>query len=493
VSGPAGKQTKQGMAGSFKKPSLCGFNRDLGISRRSFVNILSLFGMGILALGAGTSCNRPLPKPGRIPKKNSRKGLLFEKAVFFNQEIEKWHITPEGLLAYEILWPPPKGEMVPTSFADMAIWTGCYLGAESFRYAVTGKLDAKKRVDQCVEGLGLIQKVTGVPGLIARSVRRRIQYPNHDRTPEGAYPHLPSINETWRVGNGPFSDYEWLGDVSSDQLDGVVFGEAIAFDLSPEKETRDKIKWQITQIADHLLYNDMRIVDSTGKGTRHGDFTLGLLSEPLNSLIALSLLKTAGRVSGDKTYLNSYQNLVREGYAHQTVGARDPWWEFFAGINHSDNNLAFLAYFTLLLYEENPKLLSLYQKSLNRAWKVVRGEGNPFFTWIYHALIGEGQNDHLAIEDALENLRRFPKDRVDWPVRNSDRKNICKAWFSDRKSKPQACFPLPLDERPTSSFEWRENPYRLDGPGGGGVRFSGVDYLLAYWMGRYYGFVGEEE
>jgi len=422
-----------------------------------------------------------------------RKGSLFEKAVFFEQEIGKWHLTPEGLLAYEILWPPPNDEMVPTSFADMAIWTGCYLGAESFRYAVTGDLEAKKRVDQCVEGLGLLQKVTGVPGLMARSVRKRIRDSSNPMAPEGPHPYLPSIHEKWRVGEGAFSDYEWLGDVSSDQLDGVVFGEGIAFDLNPEKETREKIRWQITQIADHLLDHDMRIVDSTGKETRHGDFTLGLFSEPLNALIGLSILKMALRVSGEETYLHSYARLVREGYAHRAVRARDPWWEFFSGINHSDNNLAFLAYYTLLFNEKNPKLISLFQKSLDRGWKVVRGEGNPFFTWIFHALIGEEQKDQLAIDDALESLRRFPKERRDLPVKNSDRKNLCKAWFSDRKGEPQACFPLPLDERPTSSFEWRENPYRLDGPGKGRVRFSGVDYLLAYWMGRYYGFVGKEE
>ena len=230
------QEKKKGKAVRFQKTSLYGSLWNSNVSRRSFVSFLSLFGMGLLFLSAGTSCNRPLSKPGRIPKKNSRKGSLIEKALFFDQEIGKWHLTSEGLLAYEIFWPPPKGKMVPTSFADMAIWTGCYLGAESFRYAVTGDLEAKKRVDQCVEGLGLTQEVTGVPGLIARSVRKRFKDSSNPMAPEGPNLYLPSIHEKWRVGEGAFSDYEWLGDVSSDQLDGVVFGEGIAFDVGPHRE-----------------------------------------------------------------------------------------------------------------------------------------------------------------------------------------------------------------------------------------------------------------
>jgi hypothetical protein len=54
-----------------------------------------------------------------------------------------------------------------------------------------------------------------------------------------------------------------------------------------------------------------------------------------------------------------------------------------------------------------------------------------------------------------------------------------------RNGRLQACAPLPVEERPPSTFEWKENPYRLDGGGDGAKLYTGTDYLLAYWLGRY--------
>ena len=45
---------------------------------------------------------------------------------------------------------------------------------------------------------------------------------------------------------------------------------------------------------------------------------------------------------------------------------------------------------------------------------------------------------------------------------------------------------LDVDLRPPAPFLWDRNPYLLAGGADDGHEFPGVDYLLAYWLGRYY-------
>ena len=405
---------------------------------------------------------------------------LVEKAMQLEALIQKRHLTPDGLLAYGIgLASPTSEEVTGMAFSDMAIWSGCYVAAQAFRYAVTGDLDAKEQVRKSIAGLHLLQTVTGKPGLLARGVKRW-----DEKNPEAG--------PEWHRRSGSFSDYQWLGDVSADQVDGVIFGYAVAYDLVDDETLRQSIMAHVAAVADHIIGHGMTIQDVDGERTKHGDLTAGLFSEPLNALIALAVVKAAYHMTKDEKYQQQYLDLVhRQGYHKRAVRARDPWWEMFTGMNHSDNNLAFLAYYTLLRYEENPQLLRYYLKSLNRAWKVVQEEGNPLFTFIYFALSSTQTRDERVMNQALETLRLFPTDRRNHRVVNSTKPDVCISFRRDRFERKQACRPLPMDLRPADVFEWKENPRRLDGDGEGHLEFSGVDYLLPYWMGRYLGFITE--
>jgi len=407
---------------------------------------------------------------------------LLEKAMQLEALIQKRHLTPDGLLAYGVsLASPTSEEVAGMAFSDMAIWSGCYVAAQAFRYAVTGDPATKSQVRRSIEGLYLLQEVTGKPGLLARGVKRW-----DEKNPE--------VGPEWHRGSGQFSDYQWLGDVSTDQVDGVIFGYAVAFDLIDDPALRKSIAVHVKAIADHLIDHGMTIQDVNGQRTKHGDLTVGLFSEPLNALIALAVVKAAYHMTQDEKYQGKYLDLVRrQGYHKRVVKARDPWWETFTGVNHSDNNLAFLADHTLLRYEKDPPLLDYYLKSLNRAWSVVRDEGNPLFTFIYYALLPPQKRDQPMLFHAVETLSLFPVDRRNYRVVNSTEPNNCISFRKDRFGRKQACEPVPMDRRPADVFEWKENPYRLDGGGEGNLEFSGVDYLLPYWMGRYHGFIHASE
>ncbi len=46
-----------------------------------------------------------------------------------------------------------------------------------------------------------------------------------------------------------------------------------------------------------------------------------------------------------------------------------------------------------------------------------------------------------------------------------------------------------IPDRPTTDFLWQRSPQLLYSTGDGTMEYPGVDYLLPYWMARYYGVV----
>jgi uncharacterized protein (TIGR03437 family) len=53
----------------------------------------------------------------------------------------------------------------------------------------------------------------------------------------------------------------------------------------------------------------------------------------------------------------------------------------------------------------------------------------------------------------------------------------------------EACQPVPVPLRPPTDFLWQRDPFQLAGGGFGTVEGAGIDYILPYWMGRYYGVI----
>src|SRR5262249_26776313 len=104
---------------------------------------------------------------------------------------------------------------------------------------------------------------------------------------------------------------------------------------------------------------------------------------------------------------------------------------------------------------------------------------------VYQALTPAVSRD----QHAVETLTHFPVEKRNVFVRNSGRPELCLSWLRDRHGRLQACDPLPIAERPSSTFEWKGNPYRVDGGGDGSRSYMGTDYLVAYWLARYHGFV----
>lgn len=450
------------------------------MNRRLFLSAV-LLESGLLALSAcRPAVSLPffrddpsrLPPPGPILPD---KGGLLQKALEHERQMEAHHLSQEGLVIYRI-----REEGPPTlSLADAAIWTGCYVAAEAFRWKVTGDPEARQRLMASLNALHLLHEVTGKKGLLARAFRRAAG---------------PASGEKgrWRQGEKRHEEYRWMGDVSVDQVDGVFFGYAIAFDLLNEPTVRAEIAETVAALADHLLDHRMQIIDLDGERTKHGDLGDGFFSEDLNALIALMIMKVAHHITDRPRFAAAYRRLIaRKNYHRRAAAARDKWWEYLVGTNHSDNNLAFLAFYPLMRLEQDRALRRTYRKGLRRAWRVVRVEANPLFTFIYRAVTGA--EEAQASARAVETLFHFPSLKRNTPVDQRRRRDLCRSFWKDRHGRLQSCKPLPIQDRPADSFEWKENPYRLKGGGDGLTRFAGVDYLLPYWMGRYHRFLNPHQ
>jgi hypothetical protein len=171
--------------------------------------------------------------------------------------------------------------------------------------------------------------------------------------------------------------------------------------------------------------------------------------------------------------------------------------------NQSDDEMAFMSFYSLIKYTEDPVLRSAYLTAFHQYWMLEQPERNPLFHFAYAAVAkefaaGDPANRLMPWgdwrEDAIDTLVHFPLDRCDWRHTNSHRLDLVRLppqqsidW--DRPNDGGRGYRidgkvLPVDER--SFAHWNTDPWRLDQGGGGHQLGSGTVYLLPLYMGLYH-------
>jgi hypothetical protein len=150
-------------------------------------------------------------------------------------------------------------------------------------------------------------------------------------------------------------------------------------------------------------------------------------------------------------------------------------------VAHFDDELAFWAYPNLLRFEKDAELHGIYRRSLERSWELLRIEHVPWFNFVYGALTGNA----CEAQEAVEHLREWPLDLVIYSYQNSQRADLqTPAGYEARKGGTRTFSP-----RETEPMRWDHWPMQADGGAGGRDVVEPSAWLLAYWMGRYYGFI----
>ena len=450
---------------------------------------------------------------------------LEKKAHFYEEEIEKYHRRTEyGYVNPAVLSEPGDKSTAKAVYSDNdGFNTGLYLAAMCFAYSVTEDPKYKQFTENSFRALAFLSEVTqggeygGPEGLIARNI-----IPITEPDPGAIYSEDYDFKRNqrdslWkilerRVPIDKTGEWYWKADASSDELDGHFFGAAIYFDrVCQTEEERDTVRVVVRRIIDHLIRHDYNLVDYDGKPTRWGHFSPDDLNRNeewvaergLNSYSILTYLTIAHHITGDPKYREAYLELALDhGYGmNGMTQPKDIEGPHSPG-HQPDDNMAFMNYYHLIRYETDPKLLSMYYHAIKTHWNFERLERNSFTNFIYAACCrGKTRKDQWGeedlspplscYEDAIDTLKRYPLDLIEWPISNAHRTDLIPlgddpGHDADTGGRTDG-YAFPIDERHETYWDW--NPWELSSNDQGTRLRPGFHYLLAYYMGRYHGFV----
>ena len=359
-------------------------------------------------------------------------------------------------------------------------------------------------------------------------------------------------------------DLIYVGDTSSDEIIGHLFIYKLAFDILGEEdpEMANMIAVTMDTFAKHLVANGYALCDASGQPTTWGKFgrtylhngqTLG--GAPLNAAVLLSVFKLAAYVTGEKKWENEYRmiatdpayeyaKLTSQEYERYTmsileyINSVSPILGFFARfltgtklfnfvyrliLNHSDEEMAMLAYYLLFQLEDDETLLEYYREGLDDWWISISMSENPLWYCIYQlAYPDKEMTDSYGnniVELASWSLSRHPIDTRMYLASNPNRDdtvtldltdygisntnvltydpNYVKPWFADSESKELRILGLVLssyfikwkvaapDER--MLHKYNTSSYRLGTETKQNVMNDSTTFTLPYWMGRYHG------
>ena len=402
---------------------------------------------------------------------------LAQKADIIEDRLNKWH-RRLGLVAACILDDAenPTSHTIGDNDND-GLWTSYHVVAMSMAYGATGNKAYLESAKKGMHALVMLQNASGIPGLVARSV-----VPISERD---------SKSEQWRAT--PDGKMLWKSDTSSDEIDGHFFAFYAYWQHIARFDPQEYalIQKQITTVMDYIVDNNYQLIDWDGERTRWGFWNPeNLNGDPehyiengLNAAQILSFLKVTFYITGDPKYKKHYDYLISEhGYLGNVLLQKKV---FPDENNHSDNQLGFCALFPLLQLEQDPKVRHALQQAVRRFYKTLWNDGSSFFYFSAATI----DPDFVDIKAAVTDLRQTPTDRRQWKMTNSHRADIIFSPRLSRFGRPQLLHVLPADER--NWAKWNGNPYYPDGGGDGRYEDDGASWLLGYWMGRYFGFIGE--
>lgn len=338
---------------------------------------------------------------------------------------------------------------------DSAIWTGHYLAAEAFRYKVTRSADALANARKAVAGIKSLLDVTG-NNVLARCL-----------IPEGS-PYAAAIHAE-EAPNGVYRsapEHTWIGGTSRDQYSGVMFGLGVAFEMFDDPELKATIAALVTRIVDFLRGNDwlVRMPDGTVSTT--------FLHRPDQQLAFLQLAREVSPHRFSTAYDIS-RVLLSPGMIAPIsleVLSDDSYFKF---------NIASINLYTLI-HLERSSFGSIYRKAYDILRNHTDDHGNAFFNMIDRALNGPDAARDAETKALLDEWLLRP--RRDFPVDLRGKVAACDA-------EDRACRPIPVPQRISTDFLWQRSPFQMVSGGDGLIESAGIDYILPYWMARYYGVV----
>jgi hypothetical protein len=426
---------------------------------------------------------------------------LADKAKYFLDLVRARHVRKPGLVEHTRLKVP--GDL--SSWEDMdtdndGSYSGLYLNAECYRYAVTGAKDARQNAIDTFRALEFLQTVTGTSGFVARTVVpadwTSMADGNRTYTDQEVAEHIAEdprwkkVEKRWR----PSADGKWLwkGDTSSDETSGHFYAYSVYYDLVADAAEKKRVAALVRRIMDYIIDGGYVFRDIDGEATRWGVWAPEKLNHDpnwslergCNSVEILSYLTVAKHITGDPKYEREIEKLLKEHhYDENILQPMTPHADYFTYIGYE---LLAMSYPALMKYETNPERKALYRKSLDAWFSPIRKDASPMYSFVYAAY----SDGSILTDGCAEILRDLPLDQIEWLIDNSHREDV-KLVHRPAEDRWQTERLLPASERPV--FRWDRNVYYSRNGNGGREEGSSVVWLLPYWMGRHYNLITAPE
>lgn len=371
---------------------------------------------------------------------------------------------------------------------DSAIWTGHYVASQAFRYAVTGESEALDNLAHAVAGVGKLLDVNGGTGLLARVA-----------APAGTVVG-DRIQQDGVFGTAVIDGQTWLGrqgsnGISRDQYSGVFFGLAMAYELAPP--LRPDCQRRIEQMLDYLIAHGWVIDEDrpafTGApgGSRGPTFWAGVGYQKLAFLLI-----------GHRMNPTKY----RAELAAAGGLAESAWlglWSATFGVDHYYKyNLSHIGLYNYFRLETDAGRWAAMLRGYLMLERYVGHHRNAHFDLIQSTI--DPSTRATLFPQTREVIRRFlnrPHRRVAPPVVDLSGVQwvtLTQTGYTQNNGSMQIqttstqmpSEPLDITLRyPESNFIWQRDPFRPAQPNEGNAREEkhGLDLVLPYWMGRYYG------
>jgi len=173
------------------------------------------------------------------------------------------------------------------------------------------------------------------------------------------------------------------------------------------------------------------------------------------------------------------------------------WIDWAAGWSNTNDcgdsyhglNIAFIPAWLWAQYEPDATRKARIQTEVLRdaMWSEVSDHKNVFFAYIYASQAPAGTDTTAVVSSHTDQLRQFPvAPNLAVPVDNTG------SYAEDPSCPGLSSTAIDVGDRVPATFLWERNPWKLQDPGAPNYVYSGVDYLIAYWMARHYGYLTDD-
>lgn len=390
---------------------------------------------------------------------------LEQKAAIFENDILLNFVTSEDVFLYE----------QPMNLGDMCIWNGVHVAYRAIRYGQTQQPYDLILLKRFMKSLKVLQTnpETGETMLL----RGRVPLAEYNGT-HGGYRHIHK-NDTMI----------WQGDASGDSFVGHVYAMAMAYKYGDGK-VREYVGKLAVELYTVLRANKYHLKNADGTRTRFSGIGPAIASSPARVIGLLVLAKVVELYATDSELSQDYYKLaIKQNQIH--VAANSMVMGFWTK-KYPNMNLVKMSIHALLELETTERYKKKYLKALIRGWRALDVDGGTYLTAILYKHHPKSIEEK-HIRAAMITLNEFSTDhKIGYGVNLENEPDIDKVLWGRGSKTLRAIQPYPVWRQPAKDYYWQRDPHDLRDHGTCQIRckeFSGLDFLMSYYVGKMYGLI----